>query len=86
MDGSVPHGGVYANLVSVWHTQFEFTMEFAVSLAPRPDMPDAVYVALVKVPPQVAWKLAQQLSAHVAQHEREYDAFTPRPPEEEEFS
>ena len=35
MDGSVPLGGVYANVVNVWHTGLEFTLEFAVSLRAR---------------------------------------------------
>ena len=44
--------GWYANLVHVWHTALEFTVEFAVSLPSGPDMPDAVCVAWMKVPPQ----------------------------------
>ena len=84
-DGSFPLGGVYANSVSVWHSRFEFTLEFAVSLPSRPEMPDAVYVAWVKVPPSVAWRLAQELSDHVARYEAEYTTFTPRPPDEEEI-
>ena len=57
MDGSVPLGGVYANLVHVWHTALEFTVEFAVSLPAMPETPDAVCVAWMKVPPQAAWEL-----------------------------
>ena len=86
MDGSVPLGGVYANVVSVWHTGLEFTLEFAVSLREGAQLPDAVYVAWMKVPPRVAWELAQQISNHVAQFEEEYGRFTPRPPDEEELS
>ena len=86
MDGSVPLGGVYANLVHVWHTALEFTVEFAVSLPSGPDMPDAVCVAWMKVPPQVAWNLARLLSDHVAEYEEEYGRFTPRPPDEGELS
>ena len=82
MDGSVPLGGVYANVVSVWHTG----LEFAVSLREGLHLPDAVYVAWMKVPPRVAWELAQQISNHVAQFEEEYGRFTPRPPDEEELS
>ena len=85
MDGSVPLGGVYANLVHVWHTALEFTVEFAVSLPSGPDMPDAVCVAWMKVPPQVAWNLARLLSDHVAEYEEEYGRFTPRPPDEGEL-
>ncbi|MYC53643.1 MAG: DUF3467 domain-containing protein [Gammaproteobacteria bacterium] len=84
LDGSVPLGGVYANLVNVWHSNLEFTLEFAVTLPSRPEMPDAVYVAWMKLPPQVAWDLAQHLSDHVAQYEEEFAAFTPRPPDQEE--
>ena len=89
MDGSVPLGGVYANLVSVWHTGLEFTLEFAVSLRERQqsqNVPDAVCVAWMKVPPQVAWELARQISDHVAQFEEEYGRFTPNPPDAEELS
>lgn len=48
-------------------------------------MPDAVYVAWVKVPPSVAWRLAQELSDHVDQYDQEYTALTPRPPDDEEM-
>ena len=86
MDGSVPLGGVYANVVNVWHTGLEFTLEFAVSLRERQQSPNAVCVAWMKVAPQVAWELARQISDHVAQFEEEYGRFTPRPPDEEELS
>ena len=79
-------GGQYANLVHVWHTALEFTVEFAVSLPSGPDMPDAVCVAWMKVPPQVAWDRARLLSDDVAEYEEEYGRFTPRPPDEGELS
>ena len=59
---------------------------FAVSLPSDAEAPEAICVALIKLPPPVAWNLAQQLSEHVAAHEEQYDAFTPRPPAEEELS
>ena len=86
MDGSVPLGGVYANLVHVWHTALEFTVEFAVSLPAMPETPDAVCVAWMKVPPQVAWELTKLLSEQVAKYEEQYGRFTPRPPDEGELS
>ena len=86
VDGSVPLGGVYANLVHVWHSALEFTVEFAVSLPAMPETPDAVCVAWMKVPPQVAWELARQISDHVAQFEEEYGRFTSSPPDAEELS
>ena len=84
MDGSVPLGGVYANLVNVWHTSLEFTLEFAVSLPSGPDPIDAISVARLKVHPQVAWELAQTISEHVARYEEAHGPFTPLPPDEEE--
>ena len=80
---SVPPGGVYANVVNVWHSAFEFTLEFAVRLRPRPDAPAAVQVARVKVPPQVAWQLARIISHHVDSYEEAHGAFTPSPPDQE---
>jgi len=47
---------------------------------------DAVCVAWMKVPPQVAWDLARLLSDHVADYESEYGSFTPKPPDEQELS
>ena len=85
LDDYFPLGGVYANSVGVWYSRFEFTLEFAVSLPSRPEMPDAVYVAWMKLPPPVAWDLAKQLSDHVARYEAEYATFTPQPPDEEEL-
>ena len=86
MDGSVPLGGVYANLVHVWHTALEFTVEFAVSLPVMPETPEAVCVAWMKVPPQVAWELTKLLSEQVAKYEEQYGRFTPRPPDERDLS
>ena len=56
------------------------------SLREQRQSPNAVYVAWMKVPRQVAWDLAQQISNHVAQFEEEYGSFTPRPSDEEELS
>ena len=86
MDGSVPLGGVYANLVHVWHSAVELTLEFAVLLRARQRSPDAVCVAWMKVPPQVAWELTKLLSEQVAKYEEQYGRFTPRPPDEGELS
>ncbi len=75
-----PLGGVYANLVNVWHTGFEFTLEFAVSLPSGPEQIEATQVARLKLPPQIAWRLAQIISHHVAAYEETCGAFTPAPP------
>ena len=61
-------------------------VEFVVSLRERSQLPDAVYIAWMKVPPRVAWELAQQISNHVAQFEEECGRFMPNPLDEEELS
>jgi Protein of unknown function (DUF3467) len=70
--------GVYSNLVGVWHSPFEFTLDFAVTLPPelvtdddgtqRIEVPARV-VARVKLPPAQVFELMQVLS----QNERSYE-------------
>lgn len=63
--------GVYSNIVAVWHTPYEFTLDFAV-MQPgelvaddegnqRPVIPARV-VARVKIPPAQVFELMQALS------------------------
>ncbi len=70
--------GVYSNLVGVWHTAYEFTLDFAVMLPTQmattetgetvPFVPARV-VARVKIPPATVFELMQALS----QNERKYE-------------
>jgi hypothetical protein len=65
--------GVYANIVGVWHTPFEFTLDFAVMQPPeeavdsdgtaRVVIPSRV-VARVKLPPAQVFDLMQALSTN----------------------
>jgi hypothetical protein len=63
--------GVYSNIVAVWHTPYEFTLDFA-TMQPtqivkdadgnqRPIVPARV-VARVKIPPAAVFELMQALS------------------------
>ena len=53
-DDSVPLGGVYANFANVWHTRFEFTLDFGASLPSGPDELGFALAARVKLPPEIA--------------------------------
>ncbi len=53
------------------------------SLPSGPEQIKAAQVARLKLPPQIAWRLAQIISHHVAEYEETYGAFTPTAPDEE---
>ena len=85
---SVPPGGAYANLAVVWHTEHEFTIDFA-TLPANPaesqngDNPGVV-VARVKVPPSVIFNIARAISESVDQYEQQYGRLTPLSPDQQE--
>jgi hypothetical protein len=65
-------GGVYSNVVVVWHTPYEFTLDFAVMLLPQMVTPTeggqpvrvtpARVVSRVKIPPSAVFELMRALS------------------------
>jgi Protein of unknown function (DUF3467) len=72
----VPDGlaaGVYSNVVGVWHTPYEFTLDFGVFQPPQtgtteagaevPVLPVRI-VARVKIPPAAVFELMQALSTN----------------------
>ena len=64
--------GVYANVLSVWHTVFEFTLDFAVTL-PAMEVPvPATLVARVKVPPTVVFDMIRQINGSLNQFEARF--------------
>jgi hypothetical protein len=81
-------GGVYSNLVAVWHTPYEFTLDFAVILPPqvatRADggqpitVTPARVVSRVKVPPAAVFELMRALSQNERLYEQNIGAI-PRP-------
>lgn len=65
-------GGVYSNVVAVWHTPYEFTLDFAVML-PAQQVASAEgnaastpcrVVSRVKLPPAVVFELMRALSVN----------------------
>jgi Protein of unknown function (DUF3467) len=66
--------GVYSNLVRIWHTQFEFTLDFA-TLGETPNVP---VVARVKVPTSVIFQIASAIAQNVDMYEQKYGPITTR--------
>lgn len=81
-------GGVYSNVVGVWHTPYEFTLDFAVLLPsqqaehPETGQPLAVQparvVSRIKIPPSVVFELMRALSQNKRLYERNVGPI-PRP-------
>ncbi|HEX3707526.1 MAG TPA: DUF3467 domain-containing protein [Mycobacteriales bacterium] len=69
--------GEYANMALVWHTPFDFTLDFAV-LQPTTTGPDgqqvvpARVVARVKFPPSQIFQLLQAINANMTNYEAAY--------------
>jgi hypothetical protein len=78
-------GGVYANMAVVWHTPYDFTIDFAAT-APSATGPDgqpvipARVVARVKFPPAQIFQLLQAINANMTNYEAAYGSIqTPGP-------
>jgi hypothetical protein len=75
-------GGVYANLLAIWHTGDEFTLDFAVNAAPasRDRMPDGreviavnhKVVARVRIPPGAAFEFIRLLNENMTLYEQQF--------------
>lgn len=74
-------GGVYANILSVWHSPHEFTLDFAASLpANQVDGPDGQMqvvipsrvVARVKIPPTVMFDVLRALNENMTNYEARF--------------
>lgn len=73
--------GVYANLLAIWHTQDEFTFDFAVKhpsqLRPSDDGIDKVHVparvvSRVRVPPGQIFEILKALNENMTHYERTF--------------
>lgn len=80
--------GVYANILGVWHSPHEFTLDFSVSgqvMPPSaPGEPATVpcnVVARVKVAPSLVFDLLQALNSNMTKYEQNYGEIKrPEPP------
>ncbi|HWC36846.1 MAG TPA: DUF3467 domain-containing protein [Mycobacteriales bacterium] len=74
--------GVYANMALVWHTPFDFTIDFAVlqPTIPGPDgeaVTPARVVARVKFPPAQIFQLLQAINANMTKYEESFGSIQP---------
>jgi hypothetical protein len=73
--------GAYSNLVAVWHTPYEFTLDFAVTqpaqvmtddTGTRQSVTPARVVSRVKIPPAAVFELMQALSKNERLYEERF--------------
>lgn len=74
--------GVYANVVGVWHTPHEFTLDFALMGLPQPQSDGSVaveapVVARVKLPISVIFQLAQAIAGNIDLYEKSHGPLPP---------
>ncbi len=75
-------GGVYSNFLGVWHTAYEFTLDFCSTQQPAqpidpedPNSPAVVpcrVVARVKIPPTLVFNVLQALNENMTNYEAIY--------------
>jgi hypothetical protein len=94
---SVPpeqEAGAYANAFTIWHTPYDFTIDFAATQYPEPSDPDdaesrpvadARVVARVRIPPTLAFDLIQMINRRMATYEANWgEIVVPEPRREED--
>ncbi|MFN2525756.1 MAG: DUF3467 domain-containing protein [Actinomycetota bacterium] len=66
-------GGTYANFLGVWHTPYEFTLDFAV-MQPRQETEDGLripcrVVSRVRLPVTLMFEVLRTLNANMTRYE-----------------
>ena len=83
--------GAYANFLTVWHTPYEFTLDFGVLQLPQaqdaedPESPVTVparVVSRLKIPPSLVFRILQALNENMTNYEERFGEI-PRPEEQE---
>jgi len=84
--------GTYANVVTVWHSPYEFTLDFSVTQPPQPTDPEnpeaggvvpSRVVARVKIPVTLIFDVLRALNGNMTLYEQRYGEIQ-RPGHEEE--
>ena len=80
-------GGAYSNMVGVWHTPHEFTLDFSVTLPVAQTEQGMVLpcqvVARLKVAPTLVFELMRALNENMTRYEQAFGEIRrPEPPEE----
>ena len=65
-------GGVYSNLALVWHTAYEFTVDFAAIERSDSNRVPARVVARVRIPPTVMFDLMRSLNENMSIYEQKF--------------
>ena len=70
--------GTYAHAYAIWHTPYDFVLDFAVAIDDAADAP-ARLVARVRIPPGLVFALMQALNEKMTQYESDWGEIrTPR--------
>ena len=85
-------GGTYANFLTVWHTGYEFTLDFAVIQPPavpeNPAEPISVpcrVVTRLKIPPSLIFDIMRALNQNMTTYENTFGEIQrPEPTQEDE--
>jgi hypothetical protein len=86
-------GGSYANLLSVWHTAHEFTLDFSATQPAQPVNPDdpasgvlipCRVVARIRIAPTLVFDVIRALNENMTRYEDKYGSINPPEPREEE--
>ena len=85
----VEAGGTYANLVAVWHSTDEFTLDFIAMGMSRVEgsttVIPGVVTSRVRVPVSVIFKIAKAIAENVDQYEKKFGPITPPAPRENQL-
>ena len=66
-------GGVYSDVVAVWHNQHTFTLDFITQTQPGgPGGAQGQVVARVRVPPAVIFQIARAIADNVDKYEQQF--------------
>jgi hypothetical protein len=78
-------GGAYSNLLSVWHSPYEFTLDFAVTLPAQAAHDEAggdvtlvpsVVVSRIKIPPAMVFAVMQTLNENMTRYEATFGSIS----------
>jgi hypothetical protein len=64
--------GVYSNMVLVWHTPYEFTLDFAAIEPTDTNRVPCRVVSRVRIPPTVIFDLMRALNENMAKYEEKF--------------
>ncbi len=76
--------GMYANVLAVWHTRHEFTLDFCTALPRDPDEPDVArsrLVGRVKLPVTIMFHVIRELNTAMTRYEDRFGEI-PQPRED----